>query len=181
MSSSPPGYSASHNGAYDAYPQPQPQSKPARPGSVRHRKSSTIIPICTDESPSPPSPSLSPSISTALLPEFATYDNSSRSSFSSNQQQALVERTDSVTSSARSLKIGQRTGLSSVPLERRGSNSSSAAEEGEATPLLGDDVAARKWYEGPMFVAGVKLSLLFFVFTAVVAGTFYFGMPKLDP
>jgi hypothetical protein len=71
--------------------------------------------------------------------------------------------------------------LYGVPLERTGSNSSSAAEEGEATPLLGDGAVVGRWYEGPMFVAGVKLSLLFVVFTAVLAGTFYFGMPKLDP
>lgn len=61
------------------------------------------------------------------------------------------------------------------------SNSSSAAEEGEATPLLGDEAVPGKWYEGPMFTAGVKLAVLFMCFTVLVAGTFYFGMPKLDP
>jgi hypothetical protein len=47
-------------------------------------------------------------------------------------------------------------------------------EEGERVVVQG------KWYEGPMFVAGFKLSLLFIAFTAVVGGTFYFGLPALD-
>lgn len=68
-------------------------------------------------------------------------------------------------------------------MERRSSDSSSLAEEGEATPLLGDGkvVVDAKWYEGPLFVAGFKLSLLFIIFTSVVAGTFYFGLPPFDP
>jgi hypothetical protein len=83
------------------------------------------------------------------------------------------------------------------------------AEEGEATPLLrslarssgrlsvspggrgarevGEDGEAVEqeqdgsWYEGPLFVAGVKLALLFMLFMAVVVGTFWFGMPPVDP
>lgn len=69
-------------------------------------------------------------------------------------------------------------------LERRNSNSSSAAEEGEATPLLGEGEDGKievKWYEGPLLVAGVKFSLLFIVFTAILGGTFYFGLPPMAP
>ncbi len=49
--------------------------------------------------------------------------------------------------------------------------------------MLGDGkvVVDGRWYEGPLFVAGVKLSLLFIIFTSVVAGTFYFGLPPFDP
>lgn len=68
-------------------------------------------------------------------------------------------------------------------LERRASDSS-AAEEGEATPLMGDDAdgtIAGKWYTGPLFVTGVKLLVLFVLFTGVVVGTFWYGIPKLDP
>lgn len=69
-------------------------------------------------------------------------------------------------------------------MERRNSNASSAAEEGEATPLLGDGEEGKiqvKWYEGPLLVAGVKFSLLFIIFTAILVGTFYFGLPEMDP
>jgi len=69
--------------------------------------------------------------------------------------------------------------------ERQSSDSEwSAAEEGEATPLIGNDVdgsVAGKWYTGPLFVTGVKLAVLFMVFTSVVVGTFYWGIPTLDP
>lgn len=41
--------------------------------------------------------------------------------------------------------------------------------------------AQGEWYEGPLLVAGVKLALLFIAFVAVVAGTFYYGMPPVDP
>jgi len=117
---------------------------------------------------------ISPSISTAILPEFATYDTSSRSSSSSDQTHGAPDSDRTSTQRGRAIPAH-------VALERRGSNSSSAAEEGEATPLLGDETFTGKWYEGPMFTAGIKLAMLFFVFTAIVAGTFYFGMPKLDP
>ncbi|WVQ72641.1 hypothetical protein IAR50_002200 [Cryptococcus sp. DSM 104548] len=73
----------------------------------------------------------------------------------------------------------------SVPLSRTSSNASSLAEEGEATPLISstdDDGGYKgKWYQGPLFVAAVKLGVLFAVFTLVVVGAFYFGMPKMDP
>ncbi len=62
-------------------------------------------------------------------------------------------------------------------------DSSSAAEEGEVTPLLGEQNGLKgqdKWYQGPLFITGVRLSVLFVIFTAVVAGTFWFGMPTLD-
>jgi hypothetical protein len=69
--------------------------------------------------------------------------------------------------------------------ERQSSDSEwSAAEEGEATPLIGNDedgTVAGKWYTGPLFVTGVKLAVLFMVFTTVVVGTFYWGIPTLDP
>lgn len=75
-------------------------------------------------------------------------------------------------------------------MSRRSSFDSDAslAEEGEATPLLqvhrdhaelGDQ--QEKWYRGPLFAAGVKLALLFAIFAVVVAGTFYYGMPAVDP
>jgi hypothetical protein len=64
---------------------------------------------------------------------------------------------------------------------RASSESSSLAEEGEATPLLADQQDVQtNWYEGPLFVTGVKLSVLFVIFTAVVVGTFWFGMPKVE-
>lgn len=73
----------------------------------------------------------------------------------------------------------------SLRRERRSSDSDfSLAEEGEATPLIGNDddgSVAGKWYTGPLFVTGVKLAVLFMVFTSIVVGTFYWGIPTLDP
>lgn len=71
-------------------------------------------------------------------------------------------------------------------LSRRSSDEESLAEEGEATPLLAGsspegEAQDGKWYQGPIFVAGVKLGILFIVFTAIVAGTFWFGLPQVDP
>jgi hypothetical protein len=59
----------------------------------------------------------------------------------------------------------------------------SAAEEGEATPLMASNpvLGEGTWYQGPLFTAGVKLALLFMVFGAVVVGTFYYGLPGVDP
>lgn len=164
--SSPPTYSA--NGSYDAYPQPT-----TRPGSVRHRKSSTIIPIASPIDELPTSPLISPARSTAILPDYGSYDASST--------------TTAETISAETHRKNSQNGA--IPpymhgLERRNSNSSSAAEEGEATPLLGEGEDGKievKWYEGPLLVAGVKFSLLFIVFTAILGGTFYFGLPPMAP
>lgn len=73
----------------------------------------------------------------------------------------------------------------SMRAERKSSDSDfSLAEEGEATPLMGSDddgTVAGKWYTGPLFVTGVKLAVLFMIFTAVLVGTFYWGIPALDP
>ncbi|WVO12526.1 hypothetical protein L204_100126 [Cryptococcus depauperatus] len=73
--------------------------------------------------------------------------------------------------------------MCSYTLSRTLSDVSSLAEEGEATPLLSsgeDDGNHGKWYKGPLFKATVKLVILFTIFTAIVVGTFYWGMPKLD-
>jgi len=169
--SSPPAYSpasSASNGPYEPYAQP------TRPASVRHRKSATIIPIVSDELANP---DISPARSTALLPDLES-NNSSRTSFTSHTH---VEAEENSAPRSPVRKNG------SIPphmheLERRVSNSSSAAEEGEASPLLGDEnPQTGKWYEGPMFVAGVKFSALFAAFTLVVGLTFYFGVPKLAP
>lgn len=68
-----------------------------------------------------------------------------------------------------------------LQLERTSSRASSVslAEEGEAAPLLEDNPPPR-WYHGPLFVATVKLSVLFAVFSILVLGTFWFGMPKVE-
>lgn len=70
-------------------------------------------------------------------------------------------------------------------LDRRNSSeSSSAAEEGEATPLLAElneTEEVGKWYQGPLFIAGARFSVLLVVFSALVGATFWFGMPPLDP
>ncbi|KAL7418482.1 hypothetical protein Q5752_006940 [Cryptotrichosporon argae] len=57
------------------------------------------------------------------------------------------------------------------------SSSSADASVDEATPLL---PAREAWYAGPVAVAAVQLALLFVVFAAVLVGTFYWGLPRLD-
>ena len=82
-----------------------------------------------------------------------------------------------------SRKDGLPAYLKEHTLERRYSNSSSAAEEGEGTEttlLLGNGDKL-KWWQTPLFVASFRLSILFLIFTAVVAGTFWFGLPQIDP
>jgi len=67
--------------------------------------------------------------------------------------------------------------------ERRNSSTSFAAEEGEATPLLAEHngtEAKGKWFEGPLFVTAIKFSVLFILFTVVVVGTFWFGLPRIE-
>ncbi|BEI86927.1 hypothetical protein CcaverHIS002_0702730 [Cutaneotrichosporon cavernicola] len=55
-------------------------------------------------------------------------------------------------------------------------------EAGESVPLLSRHGAdGGKWYRGPLFMTGVKLSILFAVFSALVLGTFWFGMPNVEP
>jgi hypothetical protein len=68
----------------------------------------------------------------------------------------------------------------SNPLTR----TTSAQESNDRGPSDGDDedeVPASKWYQGPLFEAGWKLSLLFLVFTIIMVGGIYLGMPRLDP
>lgn len=54
----------------------------------------------------------------------------------------------------------------------------SAQESPEQDPPHGEAV---KWYRGPLFEAGWKLGLLFAVFTIIMVGGIYFGLPPLDP
>jgi hypothetical protein len=59
----------------------------------------------------------------------------------------------------------------------------SLAEEGEGTPLMAErrEVDESRWFQGPVFKAGVKLAVLFAIFAGVVFGTFYYGLPGVDP
>ncbi|TXT05946.1 hypothetical protein VHUM_03707 [Vanrija humicola] len=68
-----------------------------------------------------------------------------------------------------------------LQIDRPSSRASSVslAEEGEAAPLIEDGPPSR-WYHGPMMVATIKLSVLFAVFSILVLGTFWFGMPKVS-
>lgn len=65
---------------------------------------------------------------------------------------------------------------------RRSDSSIVVIATDETAPLLaanGPDTG--NWYRGPLFKAGVKLSILFALFSALVMGTFYFGLPKVEP
>jgi hypothetical protein len=138
-----------------------PSAMSTQPPSFRQRKSTTIIPISQT-----PSPSVSPPQPITSLPD-------------------LFDPPHSHPDPTAPPSFKPVTALRSHnPLERRISSDSSAAEEGESTPLLpleGHIGGNTKWYEGPLFVTGVKLGVLFFIFTGIVVGTFWFGMPPLEP
>ncbi|KAL7419082.1 hypothetical protein Q5752_005918 [Cryptotrichosporon argae] len=89
-----------------------------------------------------------------------------------------VRSTSVVPSSSSSLSSSSTMASASSAAATNADDSRESEEyEDEGAPLLGPHA---KWYEGPIFVAGVKLAALFFVFTAVVVGTFWFGLPPLD-
>ncbi|WVQ84413.1 hypothetical protein IAT38_006565 [Cryptococcus sp. DSM 104549] len=174
--SSPPSYTPTSASVPQSYPQPP---------AFRQRKSSTIIslpPPSADNSGSSSgslTPSTSPVVQSSSLYADQPYD----------QEQNNAGRTDERESdephlpAAHALPFHMRNNT----LERCPSSSSSLAEaeEGEATPLLSspDENGVRrrgKWYQGPLFVAAVQLGVLFAIFTLIVVGTFYWGMPKLD-
>lgn len=176
------------------------------PPTFRQRKSATIIPIS-----SPVDASISPSTSPVRPIAMISSNASASSSRAESSSRSVAEYSDdtrpSIASSPPSFKsvdsprLGRETSapgsppdtpqsgqhdLSGIPshlrLERRFSNSSSAAEEGESTLLLSEDGQIKpEWYKAPIYVAGVKFSLLFVVCASVVIATFWFGMPVLEP
>ena len=162
--SSPPSYSTMAL----AHPYPQPLQP-----TFRHRKSATIIPI-TSSTSAVFDTSITPTTSPDLLPNLPlpSADMPQRSERSSVLAFHTVD--------ARNIS----THVRHDSLERRDSRNSSAAEEGEATPLLAEQNGEHvkgKWYQGPLVGTAIKFSVLFVIFTAVVAGTFWFGTPKLEP
>ena len=171
MDSSPPSYFPP---AADAYTQPHP--------AFRQRKSATIISICPSIS-SGSEGSTSPSTSPLKTPRTLSHEQSSVTLRSEAPSYATEDdlHQDGVDSAKQAVHDRVRH-VRKESLERRDSDSSSAAEEGEATPLLaGDDFdPSARWWKGPLFVASIKLGVLFVVFTGVVVGTFYFGVPKLE-
>lgn len=70
--------------------------------------------------------------------------------------------------------IPSGTNTSSNPITRTTSARESDEEDPEA---VGE---ATKWYRGPLFEAGWKLSLLFALFTIIMVGGVYLGLPPLD-
>lgn len=81
--------------------------------------------------------------------------------------------------------------LLNEPISRPYSPSARLAESGGA--LAGDPPQehsslfpdrhgpSARWYHGPLFQAGVKLAILFAVFSSLCVLTFWFGMPKVEP
>ncbi|WWD19642.1 hypothetical protein CI109_104104 [Kwoniella shandongensis] len=190
--SSPPTYTPStlSRQAYPQPPQPPAASQP-QPPSFRQRKSSTIISFTSiggsdngsGSSTGSITPTTSPVKNTSTLPIHRTLPNEN------DEDEDESEEDDGGRSG---LKPYDGPHILSLPyhlrnnhLERINSASSTAslAEEGESSPLLTvneDGSAKTKWYNGPLFVTAVKLGILFAIFTTIVVGTFWFGMPKLD-
>jgi hypothetical protein len=161
--SQPPSYfTVDHSSSETSMSQPKPHT------SFRQRKSSTIISITSNQSINSGSSSNSDDGVSATSTGARSISNSPNTSFSPLPTHQMVSPFPP-----------------SLRKERRSSDSDfSLAEEGEATPLIGNDedgTVAGKWYTGPLFITGVKLAVLFVVFTSIVVGTFYWGIPTLDP
>ncbi|WVR07671.1 hypothetical protein IAU60_004713 [Kwoniella sp. DSM 27419] len=176
--SSPPSYapppSVGHPNTV-RYPQPP---------AFRQRRSSTIVNFV--EQPAETSSRSATRLSTATAPHLAkpspgspVRPSSSGSSLAIGSGSHSAQDDEQISA----LPLHMRQNM----LSRTPSNSSTAsdrlAEEGEATPLLAnqEEGSTRKWWKGPIALAGLKFALLFLVFTAVVVGTFYFCLPKMDP
>lgn len=164
--SQPPSYfTADHSSSETSMSHPQ--TSPHR--SFRQRKSSTIISISSSQSIH--SGSNSEDGVSATSTGARSISNSPNNTFSPLPTPTFNQMVSPLPPSLRK--------------ERRSSDSDfSLAEEGEATPLIGNDEdgsVAGKWYTGPLFITGVKLAVLFVVFTSIVVGTFYWGIPTLDP
>jgi hypothetical protein len=83
---------------------------------------------------------------------------------------------------ARSSTLERMLSISSSAPSEQYANGSATTPATEGTPLIADNGPdSGRWYQGPVFVAGVKLSILFACFSTLVLGTFWFGMPPLDP
>lgn len=180
----PPSYH-SYDSTESSPGHPPRQSQPA----FRQRKSSTIISISSGSS----------SGSVAEDTAFASGSHSASTSPSRSLRtlqpsphQEVDIHTDTRPPHGETSETPNDQGMmarSPIPpsmrTERKSSDSDfSLAEEGEATPLIGSDddgAVAGKWYTGPLFITGVKLAVLFMLFTAVLVGTFYWGIPALDP
>lgn len=160
----PPSYSSLDSSDHPMPPPPR-DAQPA----FRQRKSATIISISSGSSLG------------------SSEDETSSHAFASGPRSTSTSPRDSLRSlPSNTPNIPARSPIPpSMRNERKSSDSDfSLAEEGEATPLIGSDddgSVAGKWYTGPLFVAGVKLAVLFMLFTAVLVGTFYWGVPALDP
>ena len=168
---SPPSYSN-----MPSYPQP------AQP-VFNERNSCTFIPTASSSSSSSASDdSTTPTASPTKI--TSTFLDQSRSPYSHASDFVPSPSHISSPPSFYSVDILKEPEYSRASSDRLELSDSSSAEEGEAAPLLAERHGAggvEKWYEGPLFVTGVKLSLLFIIFTGLVVGTFWFGMPKLDP
>ncbi|CAD6577979.1 MAG: hypothetical protein TREMPRED_002076 [Tremellales sp. Tagirdzhanova-0007] len=159
-----------------SYPQP------AQP-VFNERNSCTFIPTASSSSSSSASDdSTTPTASPTKI--TSTFLDQSRSPYSHASDFVPSPSHISSPPSFYSVDILKEPEYSRASSDRLELSDSSSAEEGEAAPLLAERHGAggvEKWYEGPLFVTGVKLSLLFIIFTGLVVGTFWFGMPKLDP
>jgi hypothetical protein len=88
--------------------------------------------------------------------------------------------------SAHQLRRRDGTGVSPTERSRllsaRGSRSSSSRSSTSGDESADDEekLPPVPWHQTPLFVAGVKLGILFLLFTAVLAGTLYFGVPRLE-
>jgi hypothetical protein len=173
--------------ARNAYSQSPPQAQP----SFRQRKSSTIVPIASSSDSSissAPAKPTSSAVAEADQDQIHSLRNM-HSQFSFQSQISLppsfrTVEPSSPTLSDSSMPCTPRTLGAPGPASRRASEVSSIVaiqddNDDESTPLLGGGEEV-KWYQGPLFMAGIKFVVLFVAFTALVAGTFWFGIPKLD-
>ncbi|WRT70212.1 uncharacterized protein IL334_007207 [Kwoniella shivajii] len=190
-SSSPPSYSSpslsSENINHKDYP--------IHP-SLEQRKSSTIItftPTAESEPDLEPNPHQirREDEGDGELEAYSAIPPHMRSNSDSNPMSRINSDT-SIHSTLSQLEEGEMyttTGNNTITVTHPTSQGENDDQPNETTSLLGNTNGIngngpggkkKKWYKGPYAITAIKFSILFTIFTIIVVGTFYFGLPKLD-
>lgn len=74
------------------------------------------------------------------------------------------------------------TSTSGSPSRTPSTRESAKEQDSDAADDAEEDTAtALPWHKGPLFEAGWKLTLLFLLFTIIMVGGIWMGLPRLDP
>lgn len=165
----------------------------AHPGAARRRSS-----LCCDaerggagegaesdvEGDRSASLSLSGSGSVHLRPDGDMTDDEDADSLERHRRSAAPSAASRASPRARSPALSgtERSPLLSAQRSRsiRSGRSGRSARSGSVVSVNEPTDPQSKWHQTPLVVAGFKLGLLFLLFTAVLGGTLWLGVPRLD-